>query len=155
MCWSSVDDCAICSDIIHGQDAASAGDAERAMVRDPDILILDEATNAVDGWSEAAIVETLKSSAGRRKTIVISHHHSTISFCGQAGHTYGPCRIQPIASRLAPARKTSFPGRAREMCHQFLLGCRPSSIVVTAQKQDAYYEGQNSGNQPQCDRRRL
>ncbi|WP_287104486.1 hypothetical protein [Mesorhizobium sp.] len=125
------------------------------MVRDPDILILDEATNAVDGWSEAAIVETLKSSAGRRKTIVISHHHSTISFCGQAGHTYGPCRIQPIASRLAPARKTSFPGRAREMCHQFLLGCRPSSIVVTAQKQDAYYEGQNSGNQPQCDRRRL
>ncbi|CDX22351.1 ABC transporter related protein [Mesorhizobium plurifarium] len=53
----------------------------RALVRDPDILILDEATNAVDGLSEAAIVETLKSRAGRRTTIVISHHHSTISFC--------------------------------------------------------------------------
>lgn len=53
----------------------------RALVRDPDILILDEATNAVDGLSEAAIVETLKSRAGRRATIVISHHHSTISFC--------------------------------------------------------------------------
>jgi subfamily B ATP-binding cassette protein MsbA len=53
----------------------------RALVRDPDILILDEATNAVDGLSEAAIIETLKSRAGRRTTIVISHHHSTISFC--------------------------------------------------------------------------
>ncbi|RVD64223.1 ATP-binding cassette domain-containing protein, partial [Mesorhizobium sp. M4A.F.Ca.ET.029.04.2.1] len=53
----------------------------RALVRDPDILILDEATNAVDGLSEAAIVETLKSRAGRRTTLVISHHHSTISFC--------------------------------------------------------------------------
>jgi subfamily B ATP-binding cassette protein MsbA len=55
----------------------------RALVRDPDILILDEATNAVDGLSEAAIVETLKSRAGRRTTIVISHHHSTISFCDE------------------------------------------------------------------------
>ncbi|MBB4569286.1 ABC transporter ATP-binding protein [Rhizobium leucaenae] len=53
----------------------------RALVRDPDILILDEATNAMDGLSEAAIVETLKSRAGRRTTIVISHHRSTISFC--------------------------------------------------------------------------
>ncbi|MCF6098778.1 ABC transporter ATP-binding protein/permease [Mesorhizobium muleiense] len=112
----------IFENIIYGQDAASAGDAQRAaklaeahefiehlpqgyqtvvgyrgvnlsagqrqrialaraLVRDPDILILDEATNAVDGLSEAAIVETLKSRAGRRTTIVISHHHSTISFC--------------------------------------------------------------------------
>jgi ABC-type bacteriocin/lantibiotic exporter with double-glycine peptidase domain len=35
----------------------------------------------VDGLSEAAIVETLKSRAGSRTTIVISHHHSAISFC--------------------------------------------------------------------------
>jgi ABC-type multidrug transport system fused ATPase/permease subunit len=53
----------------------------RALLRDPDILILDEATNAVDGLSEAAIVETLKLRAGRRTTIVVSHHRSTISFC--------------------------------------------------------------------------
>lgn len=53
----------------------------RALVRDPEILILDEATNAMDGLSEAAIVDTLRSRAGRRTTIVISHHRSTISFC--------------------------------------------------------------------------
>jgi subfamily B ATP-binding cassette protein MsbA len=55
----------------------------RALVRDPEVLILDEATNAIDGLSEAAIVETLKSRAGRRTTIVISHHWSTISFCDE------------------------------------------------------------------------
>ena len=47
-------------------------------MRAPEILIPDEATNALDGLSEAGIVETLKSKAGRRTTIVISHHHSTI-----------------------------------------------------------------------------
>ncbi|TJV04454.1 MAG: ATP-binding cassette domain-containing protein, partial [Mesorhizobium sp.] len=87
----------ILDNITYGKDTASAEEARRAamlaeahgfiealaraLLRDPDILILDEATNAVDGLSEAAIVETLKSRAGRRTTIVISHHHSTIAFC--------------------------------------------------------------------------
>ncbi|WP_431323555.1 ABC transporter ATP-binding protein [Rhizobium sp. YTU87027] len=61
----------------------------RALVRDPEILILDEATNAMDGLSEAAIVETLKSRAGRRTTIVISHHRSTISFCDEVVVVHG------------------------------------------------------------------
>ncbi|OWV83227.1 ABC transporter ATP-binding protein [Rhizobium sp. R693] len=61
----------------------------RALVRDPEILILDEATNAMDGLSEAAIVETLKSRAGRRTTIVISHHRSTISFCDEVVILHG------------------------------------------------------------------
>lgn len=53
----------------------------RALIREPEILILDEATNAVDTLSEAAIVQTLRSRAGRQTTIVISHHMNTISFC--------------------------------------------------------------------------
>jgi ATP-binding cassette, subfamily B, bacterial MsbA len=75
----------------------------RALVRDPDILILDEATNAVDGLSEAAIVETLRSRAGRRTTIVISHHRSTISFCNDVvilggGRVKGQARLAGLAS---------------------------------------------------------
>jgi subfamily B ATP-binding cassette protein MsbA len=75
----------------------------RALVRDPDILILDEATNAVDGLSEAAIVETLRSRAGRRTTIVISHHRSTISFCDDVvilggGRVKGQARLAGLAS---------------------------------------------------------
>ena len=53
----------------------------RALLRDPDILILDEATNAVDGITEQAIIQTLRSRAGRRTTIVISHHRKTLSLC--------------------------------------------------------------------------
>lgn len=55
----------------------------RALVRDPQILILDEATNAVDGLSEAAILATLKQRAGRATTIVISHHRPTIEYCDE------------------------------------------------------------------------
>ncbi|MEY9324863.1 subfamily B ATP-binding cassette protein MsbA [Sinorhizobium fredii] len=75
----------------------------RALVRDPAILILDEATNAVDGLSEAAIVETLKLRAGRRTTIVISHHRSTISFCDDivilgSGRVKSQARLAEVAS---------------------------------------------------------
>lgn len=75
----------------------------RALVRDPAVLILDEATNAVDGLSEAAIVETLKSRAGRRTTIVISHHRSTISFCDDivvlgSGRVKSQSRFSEVAS---------------------------------------------------------
>jgi subfamily B ATP-binding cassette protein MsbA len=75
----------------------------RALVRDPDILILDEATNAVDGLSEAAIVETLKSRAGRRTTVVISHHRSTVSFCDDVvilsgGRVKGQAPFAAVAS---------------------------------------------------------
>ncbi|MCT7373973.1 ABC transporter ATP-binding protein [Chelativorans salis] len=75
----------------------------RALVRDPDILILDEATNAVDGLSEAAIVETLRSRAGHRTTVVISHHRSTISFCDDVvilsgGRVKGQTPLADLAS---------------------------------------------------------
>ncbi len=73
------------------------------LVRVPEIRILDEATNAMDGLSQASIVETPKSRAGRRATIVISHHYSTISFCdevviGGAGRVRNQTPFAEIAS---------------------------------------------------------
>jgi ABC-type multidrug transport system fused ATPase/permease subunit len=53
----------------------------RALLRDPELLILDEATNAVDGISEAAIMSLIERRAGDRMTIVISHRPSTIASC--------------------------------------------------------------------------
>ena len=53
----------------------------RALVREPEILILDEATNALDALSEATIVRTLRARAGKGATIVISHQRATIQFC--------------------------------------------------------------------------
>jgi ATP-binding cassette, subfamily B, bacterial MsbA len=51
----------------------------RAFLRQPDMLILDEATNALDSLSETAILEMLASQGEQRPTtIVIAHRLSTI-----------------------------------------------------------------------------
>ena len=50
----------------------------RAVVKDPPILVLDEATSAVDNETEAAIQRSLSRIARGRTTIVIAHRLSTI-----------------------------------------------------------------------------
>lgn len=50
----------------------------RAILRDPAILILDEATSAVDNETEAAIQRSLRYVSENRTTLVIAHRLSTI-----------------------------------------------------------------------------
>jgi len=50
----------------------------RAVLRDPSILILDEATSAVDAEAEALIQEALEKLMKEKTTIVIAHRLSTI-----------------------------------------------------------------------------
>ena len=50
----------------------------RALLKDPDILILDEATSQVDPHSEQLIQRAIEQSAGRRTTIIITHRSSTL-----------------------------------------------------------------------------
>jgi ATP-binding cassette, subfamily B, bacterial len=50
----------------------------RAVLKDPPILILDEATSAVDNETEAAIQRSLERLAVGRTTIVIAHRLSTV-----------------------------------------------------------------------------
>ena len=50
----------------------------RAIVRDPAILVLDEATSAVDNETEAAIQRSLETVSRDRTTLVIAHRLSTI-----------------------------------------------------------------------------
>ncbi|WP_143788776.1 ATP-binding cassette domain-containing protein, partial [Oenococcus oeni] len=50
----------------------------RTIVRDPKILILDEATANIDTQTEAAIQKALKNMRTNRTTIAIAHRLSTI-----------------------------------------------------------------------------
>jgi len=50
----------------------------RAILRDPRILLLDEATNALDAGSEALIQESLSAFSPGRTTLVIAHKLATV-----------------------------------------------------------------------------
>ncbi|MEO1401784.1 MAG: ABC transporter ATP-binding protein [Cyanobacteria bacterium J06635_1] len=53
----------------------------RAILKDPPILILDEATSAVDNETEAAIQRSLEKITCNRTTIAIAHRLSTVRNC--------------------------------------------------------------------------
>lgn len=56
----------------------------RALLRRPDLLILDEATNAVDAVTENEVMALLGEHLWFRSALVISHRPSTLSACSDA-----------------------------------------------------------------------
>jgi ATP-binding cassette subfamily B protein len=51
----------------------------RAVLRRPPILVLDDALSAVDGETEALVLDALKERHGRATTLVIAHRLSTLA----------------------------------------------------------------------------
>jgi subfamily B ATP-binding cassette protein MsbA len=50
----------------------------RAILREPDLLILDEATNSLDSLTEAEVQAAIEAMAGRTTLVVIAHKLSTV-----------------------------------------------------------------------------
>ncbi len=50
----------------------------RALLKDPPLMIFDEATSSLDSRSEQAILDALREVAARRTTLVIAHRLSTV-----------------------------------------------------------------------------
>ena len=53
----------------------------RALYHDRPIYIFDEATNALDEFTENEILKSLKNHLKNKIVIIISHKPSTLSFC--------------------------------------------------------------------------
>lgn len=55
----------------------------RAIVREPKILVVDDALSAVDTQTESQIVENLRRVARERTTLIIAHRLSALAWCDQ------------------------------------------------------------------------
>ncbi len=55
----------------------------RAMLRQPRMLVLDEATNAIDAASEALLLDRLRALDPRPTIVMISHRAETMTWCDQ------------------------------------------------------------------------
>jgi len=53
----------------------------RALYHDPGVVVLDEATNALDSATEAAVMEAIEELHGRKTVILIAHRLSTVRNC--------------------------------------------------------------------------
>ena len=55
----------------------------RALYNDPDILVLDEATNALDNLTESEVMKGIYQMAGQKTIVMIAHRLSTVEDCDQ------------------------------------------------------------------------
>lgn len=67
----------------------------RALYNDPEILVLDEATAALDNETEAAVMEAIDALHGHKTLIIVAHRLSTIQKCD---------KIYEIVDGIAVAR---------------------------------------------------
>jgi ATP-binding cassette, subfamily B, bacterial MsbA len=89
----------------------------RALVREPDLLVLDEATNAVDTATELAIHSAIAELAGRSTILIIAHRTSTLMHAdrvlvmdqGRIVEDTSPAEMSSRAARLAGVQKDGKP----------------------------------------------
>ncbi len=55
----------------------------RALYRDPEILILDEATSSLDETNEIKIIDSLQTIANKKTIIFVSHRKNALSYCNK------------------------------------------------------------------------
>jgi ATP-binding cassette, subfamily B, bacterial MsbA len=109
----------------------------RALIRQPDILILDEATNAVDSVTESAIQDTLDSLAGKLTIVVIAHHFTALR---RADHVVVVSGGR-IVEQGTPAEMEHTGGTLTQ-----LYGAAPPVLEADLHRDDASRQGRADGS---------
>ncbi|WP_324163812.1 ABC transporter ATP-binding protein [Amycolatopsis sp.] len=111
----------------------------RALLTDPLVLILDDATSAVDTVTEAAIHETLRSVTAKRTTLLIAHRRSSLALAHRiavldAGKVVDVGTEAELEERCELFRKlVSGPGEGVENVHPHLDCAKPPESGVTTE----------------------
>ena len=69
----------------------------RALINDPDILVLDEATSAVDPATEVAVQEALERLQSGRTTVIVAHRLATVRHCDRI-YVMGHGQVQEVGT---------------------------------------------------------
>lgn len=85
----------------------------RALIRRPEILILDEATNAVDGIMEADIRANISSAMAGATIIIITHRLDTVSNVGRVVRLENGRVVDDPPARSSPGPAAQRPERRR------------------------------------------
>ncbi|HEV7974233.1 ABC transporter ATP-binding protein [Amycolatopsis sp.] len=108
----------------------------RALITDPRVLLLDDATSAVDTATEAAIYDTLRSVTAGRTTLLIAHRRSTLSLADRiavldSGRVVDIGTEEELQARCALFRElVGGPGDDVEEIHRCEgLDCGPAGIT--------------------------
>ncbi|WP_429423202.1 ABC transporter ATP-binding protein [Nocardia sp. GAS34] len=113
----------------------------RALLADPRILILDDATSAVDAVTEAAIFDALPSDSGRT-TVILAHRESTLAHADRVIRLPEPDREQVAdlwpdtdqtpAAAIHPAAVTA--GNGRGTIEMLPIFAQPSTEGAAPQR---------------------
>ncbi|GHF46758.1 ABC transporter [Amycolatopsis bartoniae] len=105
----------------------------RALLTDPRVLILDDATSAVDTVTEAAIHDTLRAVTASRTTLLIAHRRSTLALADRiavldAGRVVDIGTAEELEERCELFRElVSGPGEGVEQKHRRECVRRPET----------------------------